>query len=481
MTQLNDTYEDADVGADGRGRRVALISVAALLSTVTMAISFMLGPLLPLMQEQYSIGVSAATWIFTALALGSGAGFVLIPRLQDVAPERAVFLGSGAVLVVGALAPAIVDSYAALVVGATLLGFGSAAQMLPVGFLRRHLSGSSIATAVSVLIMATGGAVVLGMVGSGFAVKYLSLSAFFYVLAASFLVTTIALLIVVPPSRPASSAKIGVFGTAWLIAWVAVVLLAISQISVWSRTVCLVLFAVGIAMGIAWALSQRNSPTAVFDLSILKQPFTTTAFVASFLIGAIDAAFVLLVSYYTQTPADVGYGLGMDALGTSLLMIPFALTMLISGKLAERVIQQGRPAFILAGGAIVCALGLAWMIFAHDHAWQYLIGAGLVGLGSRAGYSGAFAIPQLVVPEEKAGMAAGIPGTIMMIGAGFGTAVITLVLSSAYVPGIPGLPENYLYTVGYAVSLLFPLGILVAVGVSSVRHPGAFRALIRQA
>lgn len=479
MTQLD--YPGADVAGGGRTRRVALISVAALLSTVTMAISFMLGPLLPLMQAHFGIGVSAATWIFTALALGSGAGFVLIPRLQDVVPEHAVFLGSGAVLVGGALIPAIVDSYPALVVGSTLLGFGSAAQMLPLGFLRRHLSGSSTATAVSVLVMATGGAVVIGMVGSGLAVKYLSLSAFFYVLAASFLVTTIALLIVVPRSRPASSAKIGVFGTAWLIAWVAVVLLAVSQVSIWSWTVCFALFGGGTAVGLVWALSQRNSPTAVFDLGMLKKPFTTTAFVASFLIGAIDAAFVLLVSYYTQTPGAVGYGLGLDALGTSLLMLPFALTMLISGKVAEKLIQRGRPAIILAGGAFVCAIGLAWMAVAHDHTWQYLIGSGVVGLGSRAGYSGAFAIPQLVVGEEKAGMAAGIPGTSMMIGAAFGSAVITMILSLAEIPEIPGVPEANLYTVGYAVSALFPVGILIAVGVSMLRHRGAFKALILQA
>jgi hypothetical protein len=329
--------------------------------------------------------------------------------------------------------------------------------------------------------MATGSGVVVGMVGSGLAVRYLSLSAFFYVLAAAFLITTVALLIIVPPSRPASSAKIGVFGTAGLIAWVAVVLLAVSQISVWSRTVCLMLLVVGVVAGIAWALSQRNSPTAVFDLGMLKQPFATTAIVASFMFGAIDAAFILLVSYYTQTPAAVGYGLGMDALTTSLLMLPFALTMFISGKAAEKLIQQGRPAIVLTGGAAVCAIGLVWLLFAHDHTWQYLIGSGIIGLGTRAGYSGSFAIPHLVVSEEKAGMAAGIPATIMMIGAAFGAAVMAVILSLASIPKIPGVPEGYLYTVGYGVSVAFPVGILIAVALSTLRHPGAFKALMVQA
>ena len=482
MAEVNDVLMGAETGiaASASPRRGALISVAALLCTVTIAVTFMLPPLLPLMKAHFGLSVSAATWIFTTMTLASGAGFVLIPRLQDVIGDRTVLRASGVILIAGALIPAIGDSYPALLIGSALLGFGSAAQMLPLGFLRRHLSGSSVATAVSVLIMATGTGVVLGMVGGGLSVKYLSLSAFFYILAASFVLTTVALLAVVPAFRPASPARIGVLGTVWMIAWVALVLLAVAQISVWGN-ICYLLLAAGVLGGVAWVLVERNSKTAVFDLSMLKKPYATTACVASFLFGAVDAAFVLLVTYYTQTPAAAGYGLGTDALGTSLLMLPFALTMFISGKAAEKMVQQGRPGVILAGGAALCALGLLWLAFAHDHTWQYLIGSGIIGLGSRAGYSGSFAVPQLVVSEDQAGMAAGIPGTIMMIGAAAGSAVISVVLSLAYIPHAAGVPQGYLYTVGYLVTAIFPVGIVLATGVSFTRHPGAFKALMAAA
>ncbi|MFF9213267.1 MULTISPECIES: MFS transporter [unclassified Streptomyces] len=481
MARANEAVLSAGTGvaAPSSGKRGALISVSALLCTVTIAVNFMLGPLLPLMQRQYSIDVSAVTWVLTAMLLGSGAGFVLIPRLQDLVDDRRMLLWSGIVLTAGALIPAIADTYPALLVGSAMLGFGSAAQILPVGFLRRHLSGASVATAVSVLIMATGTGVVVGMVGGGLTVKYLSLSTFFYLLAAAFAATTAALLAVVPRSHPASSARIGVWGTAWMIAWVTLVLLAMAQISDWGN-VCYLLLAVGVVTGVAWVLAQRRSAAPVFDLALLKRPYATTACVASFLLGAVDAAFVLLVSYYTQTPLEVGYGFGTDALGTSLLMLPFALTMFISGKAAEHVVQQGRPGAVLAAGAALCGLGLVWLAFAHDHTWQYLVGSALVGLGSRAGYSGSFAIPQLVVAEDQAGMAAGIPATTMMIGSAFGAAVTTTVLSLAYLPEVPGVPQPHLYTVGYLVAAAFPAGILAATALSSTRHPGAFKALMKQ-
>ncbi|MFI1654728.1 hypothetical protein ACH4ZU_07265 [Streptomyces sp. NPDC020472] len=54
-------------------------------------------------------------------------------------------------LAVGALVPAVGDSYPALRVGSTVMGFGSAAQLLPLGFLRRNLGEEEIVTAVRVL------------------------------------------------------------------------------------------------------------------------------------------------------------------------------------------------------------------------------------------------------------------------------------------------------------------------------------------
>lgn len=461
------------------GRRTALIAVSALLCTVTMAVNFLFGPLIPLFQGQYELGVSAATWIGTAMALGSGAGFVLIPRLQDVVDDRRMVLWSGVLLTLGALLPAVVHTYPALLAGAALLGVGSAAQMLPIGYLRRHLTGSAIATAVSVVILSTGTAVVAGMVGGGLAVKYLSVPAFFGLLALAFALTTGAVLSVLPSSRPTSAARLGVWGTVWMIAWVTLVLLALAQLHDWGA-VCYLLLAIGLLSGLAWTHVQRRSPAPVFDLTLLQRPYATTACVSALLFGAVDAAFILLVTYYTQIPSEVGYGLGMDALGTSLILLPFALTMFISGKAAERLVQQGRPGVVLGAGAAVCGVGLVWLAFAHGETWQLLVGSALVGLGSRAGYSGSFAIPQLLVDEDKVGMASGMPATVMMIGSAFGSAATTTVLAAASVPDLPGVPAPHLYTTGFLVAAAFCLAILTATTISSIRHPDAFKSLMSQ-
>src|SRR4051812_11813943 len=90
----------------------ALIAVAALLAPVTNAVAFMLPPLLPVITTSYAHNsVSAATWVFTALTLGGGAGFILIPRLTDILSDRSTTLLSGGFLTGGALVAAIGDNY----------------------------------------------------------------------------------------------------------------------------------------------------------------------------------------------------------------------------------------------------------------------------------------------------------------------------------------------------------------------------------
>lgn len=460
-------------------RRVALIGVAALLAIVTNAVTFMIPPLLPLMKHQFGLDPAGETWIFTALTLGGGVGYVVLPRMADVLGDRATALLSGCDLVLGALTAAVGDSYPTTVIGCALLGFGSSAQLLPIGFLRRHLAGSKVSTAVSVLVMATGGGVVAGMLGGGLTVRTLPVSGFFYLMAGVFAATTVTVVAVLPGAQPESAGRPGVIGAVWMIAWLTAVLMSLTQGLLWGDAALIPLGA-GIVGYYTWRRAQRRSSAPVFDLTVMKMPYVRVACLAAALFGAIDAGFLLLVTYYTQTStADAGYGLGLDALGTGLLMLPFALTMFISGKAAEKRVGKGRPGEVLVVGAALSAVGIAYLALDHQHWWAYMIGAGLIGLGSRAGYSGAFAVPQFLVPERKAGMAVGIVGTTMAIGIAFGAALISAVLMAEPDPST-GLPTAASYGVGYLVTLVCSLAVLVTACAAHRRHQKSFTALLRQ-
>ncbi|MEV8147447.1 MFS transporter [Arthrobacter sp. NPDC080073] len=479
MTEINDRIRRGpDLKARRTPRRALLIGVGALMVILTNAVVFVLPPLLPVIQAQYGLDtVSETTWLYTALTLAGGAGFILLPRLADVHGDRNASVMASAVLTTGALVAALGDSYPALLVGCALMGFGGAAQLLPLGFLRRSLGDKGITVGVAVLVVATGIGIVVGMIGGGLVVENLSLRSLFWILTAAFGACTLVAYIVIPHSPPAEpTGRIGVLGSIWMVAWVAAILLALTQGLVWGAAALVPLVA-GVAGGAAWLRVERRSTSAVFDVALLKTPFFTAACVCIALFAAVNAAFLLLLSTYSQVlpealPAADAYGLGLTALQTGMLMLPFAVMFLVGSVLADGPVSRGNGGSVLMVGAAICAAGLTWLALAHDQGWHYLVGAGLLGLGCSMGYAAGFTMVQLAVPEQKAGMAAGVAGTAMAVGFAVGTALVTGVLSASVVQ-VPGteivVATEDLYGTGYWIVNVLAALVVVTVLVSRAR------------
>lgn len=467
--------------ADHQPNRGTLIGIGALLVVLTNAVIFILPPLLPVIQAQYGLAtVAETTWLYTVLTLGGGAGFILLPRLADLYGDRNANVAAAAFLTVGALVPAVGDSYPTLLVGCSLMGFGGAAQVLPLGFLRRGLGEGGIAVAVGVLVIGTGVGIVAGMIGGGLIVQSLSLQSFFVVLTAVSAVATLASYLLIPHLPPAErNGRIGVLGTVWMIAWVAAILLTLTQGLVWGNA-ALIPLALGVVGGVAWFRVERRSTTAVFDVALMKAPLVNASCICIALFAAVNSAFLLLVSTYAQIipealrPGDA-YGLGLTALETGWLMLPFALTFVIGGAIVDRPVNNGRVVPVFVIGALITAAGLAWLALAHDRQWHYLVGAAVIGLGCSIGYAAGFTLVQLAVPEEKAGMATGVAGTCLAVGFAFGTALVSADLSASLVP-VPGttleVAAESLYGVGYWVAggLALAIGLTVLVSTARTRR-----------
>ncbi|NMN95886.1 MFS transporter [Antrihabitans stalactiti] len=479
MTEIGQQIRYGDgVAANPVPHKGVLVGVGALLIVLTNAVIFILPPLLPIIQAQYGLAtVAETTWLYTALTLGGGAGFILLPRLADLHGDRNASVAAAAFLTVGALVPAVGDSYPTLLVGCILMGFGGAAQLLPLGFLRRNLGDDGITVGVAVLVIATGVGIVVGMIGGGFIVETLSLRSFFILLTVVCAATTIACYVTIPHAPPAERAgRIGALGTVWMIAWVAAILLTLTQGLVWG-TAALVPLLIGVVGGIAWVRVERRSTSAVFDVALMKAPLVTASCLCIALFAAVNSAFLLLLSTYAQiVPSDLrpsdAYGLGLSALQTGLLMAPFAVAFLIRGTVLDRALANGRGVQVFVIGALICASGLVWLAVAHDRQWQYLIGAAVIGLGTRIGYAAGFTVVQMAVPEEKAGMAAGVAGTSMAVGFAFGTALISGDLSASLVPTLESgldVAAKGLYGFGYWLAAVLAMLVVVTVLISRAR------------
>lgn len=453
----------------------ALIGIGALLVALTNAVVFVLPPLLPIIQAQYGLTtVAETTWLYTALTLGGGAGFILLPRIADLQGDRNASVIASAFLTAGALVATLGGSYPALVIGCAIMGVGGSAQLLPLGFLRRHLGEDGLTIGVAVLVIATGVGIVAGMIGGGLAVENLSLHAFFTIVTIAAVLCTILSAVAIPHTPPAEpSGRIGLLGSVWLVAWVGAILLSLTQGLVWGGG-ALVPLVLGVVGGIAWVRVERRSSNAVFDATVLRSDFVVAASLCIGLFAAVNSAFLLLTSTYVQIvpaylPADDAYGLALSAVRTGVLMLPFAATFLIGSVLADGPVSRGKGGSALVVGSLICIMGLVWMAVAHDQQWHYLVGAGIIGLGCAIGYAAGFTLVQMAAPEAKAGMASGMAGTCMAIGFAFGTAVVAGVLSADVIT-IPGttteIATEGLYAPGYwitaVLAAMIPLTVVVS-------------------
>ena len=456
----------------------ALIAIGAVLVVLTNAVVFLLPPLLPIVQNQYGLTtVAETTWIYTALTLGGGAGFILLPRIADIHGDRNASVLACALLTVGALIPAVGDSYPTLVIGCAIMGVGGSAQLLPLGFLRRHLGEIGLVVGVAVIVIATGIGIVVGMIGGGVVVQTLSIQSFFVILTAAAAATTALSMVAIPHVPPAEpSGRIGLLGTVWLIGWVGAILLSLTQGLVWGGAALIPLI-VGIVGGIVWVRVERRSNNAVFDATVLRSKFVVTASLCVGLVAAVNAAFLVLMSTYVQVPpdalpADDAYGLGLSALRTGVLMLPFAVTFLVGSVLADGPVQRGNGGAVLIVGALTCVAGCIWLALAHSQQWHYLVGAGIIGLGCAICYAAGFTLVQMAAPEAKAGMASGMAGTCMALGFAFGTAVVAGVLSAKVIT-IPGttteVATENLYAPGYWITAVLAALIPVTVLVTQAR------------
>ncbi|MGB3697559.1 MAG: MFS transporter [Gordonia sp. (in: high G+C Gram-positive bacteria)] len=463
--------------------RLQLIGVASLLVILTNAVTFLLPPLLPVIQAEYQItSVAAATWIFTLLTLGGGAGFIVLPKLSDVTGDRTAAVVASVALTLGAGLIAVGNSYGALLAGAIVMGFGGAAQLLPLGFLRRTLGESGLAISVAVLVMATGVGIVIGMIGGGLIVDYVSVQMFFYILTACCALTVVASALIIPQNAPdVSVRRIPVVGTTWLVAWIAALLLAMTQGLEWGMG-ALVPLAIGVLGAATWVQAQRKTQTPVFDPSIAKSSVVVLSCVVIALIAMVNASFLVLMSNFAQVDPswflspDDSYGLGLSALDTGMLMIPFAVTFLIGGAVAERPVAQGRGLAVFVVGALTSVVGLALLLVVPDQEWSFLVASGVIGFGCSIVYSACFALVQQAVREEKAGMAGAMVGTAMAIGFSLGSAVVTSVLSwtTHVIPGTDiEIAAKGQFSTGYWIAIGIGALIVVAVGAlrSRIRIP----------
>ena len=371
---------------------------------------------LPLVADDFGIGVGVAAWTISLYALMLAVMTAVYGRVSDLVGARVPLLVGVGLMTAGALAAALAPSYGVLLVARLVQGAGAAAvPTLGIAVLTSRYAGPERALALGRL---AGMAAALGCLGPLIGGMVESVLGWRAVMA-----LPIFGLLVVPRVWHAltgvgTGARFDVLG-AVLVALTAGGLVLLVQ-SPSTGTAVAVTGLVLVVLGVpAVALWVRRRPHGFLPLSVVRNPAVVRSAVAA---AAVPASwFALLIA----APALL-VGHGWEPWQVGLLLVPSAVIALVVPRVAGPLLDRVGPAralaiaALIASGALLVAAVGAELVSAPVLVLAVAMVTVAFGLGQPALNA---AVGEAVRPEVR-GVALGIATLVFLVGGSVGSAVV---------------------------------------------------------
>ncbi|MGK5522984.1 MFS transporter [Micromonospora sp. URMC 107] len=185
---------------------------------------------------------------------------------------------------------------------------------------------------------------------------------------------------------------------------------------------------VGVVFGVAFVLRQRRLAEPLMDLRLFSNRSFSGALVIALLGAAIGGGTILVVNLYLQMVA------GLSPLRAGLLMLPSGFAMVAAAMTAPAIARKVRPAYVIAGGFLVAAVGYLLLTQLDRAGGLALVVVGVILTSAGSGPQAALSTELVLrnTPPEKAGSAASMSETSGELGMALGVAALGSVATAVY-------------------------------------------------
>ncbi len=201
--------------------------------------------------------------------------------------------------------------------------------------------------------------------------------------------------------------------------------------------------AAGLIVGALFIRRQLRRPDPMVDVRLFRH----RSFGVSVLVNVL--AMFALVGYALFTTQYLQLVLGLSPLGAALWSLPTTVAVAGAAAVVGALAGAVRPAYLIAGGFLVGAAGLAVLtrLTAHSSLVFLLLGATLMAIGVVAAVTLTADLILATAPPERAGAASALSETANEIGGALGIALLGSVGAAIYrheiVGTLPaGLPRD---------------------------------------
>ncbi|WP_426245991.1 MFS transporter [Nocardioides sp. LHG3406-4] len=399
---------------------------------------------LPLIGDEFGIGVGGATWTISLYTLMLAVTTAVYGRVSDLVGVRIPLLVGIGLMTGGALVAALAPTYSVLLVARLLQGAGAAAvPTLGVAVLSARYAGPMRGLALGRLAATAAAISCLGPLVGGVVEHAFGWRA---VMALPILGALVLPLIWRALTGEGTGASLDVIGAVMVAATAAGLVLLVQSPSTGGLVALLgTLLIVFGAPAVVWWVRRR--PHGFLPMSVVRNPVVVSSAVAA---SAIPAAwFALLIGVPAVLVAE-----GWETWQVGLLLVPSAVVALFVPRFAGPLIDRVGPAASIAAAAVGASLALLLAALGTRLVSPPLLGLVVVVVTVIFGMAQpalSVAVGDAVRGEER-GVALGVATLFFMVGGSVG---------SAFVGGLGDVVGIPLSLVALAVLPLLGAGVMV--------------------
>ncbi|MFI2210513.1 MFS transporter [Streptomyces sp. NPDC020141] len=436
MTATPETLETAPVGR--HPQRWLILGVICLAQLVVLLDNTVLSVAIPSLNRELGASATDVQWMINAYSLVQSGLLLAAGNAADRYGRKKLLITGLALFGLGSLAAGLAQTSAQLIAARAGMGVGGALLMTTIlAVVVQVFDDSERVKAIALWSTVSSLGFAAGPLVGGVMLDHFWWGAIFLINIPVAVIGLVAVAVLVPESKNPRGERPDLLGAVLsTIGMTAVVYAIISGPEHgWTSTQVLVSAAVGAVVLTAFARWELSIPYPMLDMHFFRNRRFIGAVAGSILVAFGMGGSLFLLTQHLQ------FVLGYGPLDAGLRTAPLALTIValnMTGVGPRLLTRLGTPVTIAVGMALV-STGLAAIALLGAESYGGMF-TGLVVMGAGI----ALSMPAMAnaimsaIPREKAGVGAGVNGTLAEFGNGLGVAVLGAVLNSRFAALVSG-------------------------------------------
>ncbi|MGW0812688.1 MFS transporter [Streptomyces viridiviolaceus] len=437
MTTTRQEQAQAEPTPQGHPQRWLILGVICLAQLTVLLDNTVLNVAIPSLTSELGAATSDIQWMINAYSLVQSGLLLTAGSAADRYGRKKMLLAGLVLFGAGSLVAGLADSSGQLIAARAGMGIGGAllltttlAVAMQIFAPEEHVKAIGIWSAVNALGFACG-----PLIG-GFMLNHFWWGAIFLINLPVVALGLVAVAALVPESKNPQGDRPDLLGA--VLSTIGMASLVYAIISGpehgWTSARVLVTAAVAVVVLAVFAYWESRIPYPMLDLHFFRNRRFTGAVAGAVLITFGMGGALFLLTQHLQ------FVLGYGPLEAGLRTAPLALSVVLlnfSGLSAKWTAKLGTPVSILLGMVLMSA-GLVSIATLAEHGYGgTLLGLLLIGAGTAVANPAMAHAIMSAIPPAKAGVGAGINGTLAEFGNGLGVAVLGAVLNSRFAALVP--------------------------------------------